>query len=290
MEKDSKEFKYLIYSTGVGILALLIFLIIIIYIWSRPTKKVDDTQTVDKDIGKYTSVSVTNDEQVNKYFSAVSTLLAKSNIDELYNLLDDSYLKYTKYDKQKFKQYILSKNLYDKKISMKEYKSVKFANRNVIEFAIYAGDKDNIKLDVTLFETLPNQYTIAFDKFIAYYPDEVNYESNGIKVTLKDQEYFSDEYRANMKISNTGTTNVTFNKSAGAEVVYLNQGADYNTIVNTHMFMGEEYILQPNVTLNYNIKFSISDFTFSSIKKILIKDVTNANNNTTNDIECNIEK
>ena len=107
---------------------------------------------------------------------------------------------------------------------------------------------------------------------------------------MSKQSYFSNEYITNIKISNVGKYNIELNRDKSAETIYLNQGGNNNVIVSTNIFMGQTVVLNPDDSINYNIRFLIPDFTFGSISKIVLKDVTNISTNNTQDIEIDIKK
>ena len=124
--------------------------------------------------------------------------------------------------------------------------------------------------------------------FISYNSDEVSFEENGLRVTLYNQTLFSNEYKTNIKITNISNSVITLNKQKASEVFYINQGLESDKKVSTNILMGQALSLNSGESINYTISFLISEFTFDSIKKFKIKDVTNEDTNNTQNIEINL--
>lgn len=290
MDIDEDRKKYLVLVILAGILFICIFIAIVIFIWSRPIGGTEDKQsTAEKSLGSYTNVSFSLEEQVKIYSSNISSLLTSNDIDGLYKILNDDYIKYSDFDKNKFKEYIGQKNVSGKNLNLKEYKNGKIGNNKVIKLILETDEQSNkVSIPVTVFETSPNIYTIAFDNFIAYNSDEVSFEENGLRVTLYNQTLFSNEYKTNIKITNISNSVITLNKQKASEVFYINQGLESDKKVSTNILMGQALSLNSGESINYTISFLISEFTFDSIKKFIIKDVTNEDTNNTQNIEINL--
>lgn len=289
LEEDDKK-KYLLLVTLIGALFVMIFIAIIIFIWTRPINNVEKISTSESKLGTYSNATFSLEEQTKVYSDSISALLTSNDSDELFEMLNSEFKKFNSFDKEKFKTYISNKKLFSKNLKLKEYKSTGFKNNTVIKLLYETNDSDNINFIVNVFEKSPNDYTISFDNLISYIDEDKNYESNGLKITLSNQTLFSNEYRANIKITNISGSDVILNKQKSAEIIYLNQGENLNTVVSNNIFMGQPFALQPNQSITYPIRFLISEFSFNSIKKLIIKDVTNENTNNTQDIEINISE
>lgn len=286
--EESDRKRYLILVILAGILFILLFITLIIFIWIRPIKSEDKTPTSEKKLGNYSNSKFSLEDQVNIYFNVLSSLLTSQDSDELFKMLNKDFLEFKSLTKENFREYLSEKNLLGREFTLKEYKNTRFRNENIIKLSFKTNDSDNVSQIVTVFEKSPNDYTISFDNLISYISEEKNYENSGLKVTLSNQTYFSNEYRANIKITNISNSNIILNSQKSAETIYLNQGENVNTIVSNNIFMGQPLTLQPNQSINYSIRFLISEFSFNSIKKIVIKDVTNESTKNIQDIEFDI--
>lgn len=289
IENDKR--KYLILVILSGILAVLVFIAVIIFIWTRPIiKSEEQIKTENKKLGSYSKSNFSLEDQVKVYSALLTAKLSANDSAELYQILNEEFIKFNSFNKESFNMYLSQKEVYEKKLVLKEYKNLKFGNENIIKLSFETNDLENVNQSVTVFEKSPNNYTIAFDNFIAYIDNDRSYESNGLKIILSKQTYFTNEYIADIKITNVSNSNIILNKDKAAEIIYLNQGENLNTIVSSNILMGETLTLEPNQSINYPIRFLISEFTFNSIKKIIIKDVTNERTNNTQDIEIDISK
>ena len=289
--EENNQKKFLILVFLIGIVVLIIFISLIISIWSRPLEKnIDEVDTNDKKIGNYSNINFSFENQVNLYFTYLNSLLNSGNYEDLYKLLDEQFIQYASLDKEKFIDYIKQKNIIGKNFKLVEYKNVTFDKNNIIKLSLQSNDSEQTAFNIIVKEKSPNDYTIAFDNLVKYIEEKKEYEENGLKIELSKQSYFSNEYITNIKISNVGKYNIELNRDKSAETIYLNQGGNNNVIVSTNIFMGQTVVLNPDDSINYNIRFLIPDFTFGSISKIVLKDVTNISTNNTQDIEIDIKK
>lgn len=288
LEENIGNKKYLALVILTGIVFVFIFIFLMIFIWTRPVNKEEKTNTEDKTLGYYTDSKFEFSDQVNEYYNVISAMLSSNEVDQLYELLDEEFIKFNSFDKESFRKYLTNKKLSGKSFELQEYKNTSFRGNKVIKLSLRSNDSSNTNLAVTILEKSPNDYTICFDNLIAYISEDKNYENNGVKITLSNQSYFSNEYKANIKIINTSSSNIVLNKQKAAEIIYINQGENLNTLVSNNILMGQPLTIEPNQSINYQIRFLISDFTFANVKKLIIKDVTNESTGNTQDIEFDI--
>lgn len=279
--------KYLVLVILVGIICIIIFIYSLVYIWTRPVLKGDNKLTSELDLGNYAESSFSIDDQVKIYSNYIASLLSNEDIAKLYSMLDSQYKEFTSYSEEDFGKYLMSKQLKGKKLKLKEYKNASFNGKSIIKLT-YTDNENSVSQDITVVEKSPNDYTINFDNIMAFIKKEKNFEINGLKITLSNQTYYSNEFKVRLSITNVGNSNVIFNQSKSAETIYLSQGANVNTLVSSSIFMGQPFILVPNQTINYELRFLISDFTFINIQKMVLKDVINTEIGNTQDIEINI--
>lgn len=287
LEEDDKK-RYLVLVTLIGALFVMIFIALIIFIWTKPINKVEKVSTSESKLGAYSDTKFSLEEQIKVYSDSISALLTSNDSNELFKMLNDEFIKFNSFDNEKFKKYLSDKRLFGRSLKLKEYKNTSFKGNTVIKLLYETNDSNNISFIVNIFEKSPNDYTISFDNLISYIDEDKNYESNGLKITLSNQTLFSNEYKANIRITNISGSDVILNKQKAAEIIHLNQGENLNTVVSNNILMGQSLALQPNQSITYPIRFLISEFSFNSIKKIIIKDVTNENTNNTQDIEVDV--
>lgn len=279
--------KYLALVILVGIICIIVFVFSLVYIWTRPIFKDDNKTTAELDVGNYAESSFSIDDQVKIYSNYIASLLSNEDIAKLYSMLDSQYKEFTSYSEEDFGKYLISKKLKGKNLKLQEYKNASFNGKRIIKLN-YTDTENSVSQDITVVEKSPNDYTINFDNIMAFIKKEKNYEINGLKITLSNQAYYSNEFKVRLAITNIGNSNVIFNQSRAAETIYLSQGANANTLVSSSIFMGQPFTLIPNQTINYELRFLISDFTFTNIQNIVIKDVINTGTGNTQDIEINI--
>ena len=279
--------KYLALVILVGIICIIVFVFSLVYIWNRPIFKDDNKSTAELDVGNYVDSKYSVDDQVKIYSSYIASLLSNEDVAKLYSILNNEYKEFTSYSQEDFGKYLISKKLKGKNLKLQEYKNTSFNGKRIIKLT-YTDTENSLSQDITVVEKSPNDYTINFDNIMAFIKKEKNYEINGLKITLSNQAYYSNEFKVRLSITNMGNSNVIFNQSRAAETIYLSQGANANTLVSSSIFMGQPFTLIPNQTINYELRFLISDFTFTNIQNIVIKDVINTGTGNTQDIEINI--
>ena len=98
--EENNQKKFLILVFLIGIVVLIIFISLIISIWSRPLEKnIDEVDTNDKKIGNYSNINFSFENQVNLYFTYLNSLLNSGNYEDLYKLLDEQFIQYASLDK-----------------------------------------------------------------------------------------------------------------------------------------------------------------------------------------------
>lgn len=288
LEENNKKI-YLAIVSLVGVLFVLIFIMLIIFIWKKPINSTNNESTEDMKLGKYSNVTFSIEEQARLYTSNISTFLSSGDYEQLFNILKKEYIEYNSFDVAKFREYIIGKKINNKRFSLKEYKTSSYNGMKIIKLNLQDENDENFNFVVNVFEASPNDYTIAFDNFVDYIPEEKKYNIDSLEVVLYNQVYYSNEYRTSIKITNKGLNNFLLNKDKAAEIIYLNQGENNDIKISDSVLLGKSLELKPNQSINYSIRFLISEFSIEQLKKIIIKDVTNEATNNTQNIEINLK-
>lgn len=288
LEENNKKI-YLAIVSLVGVLFVLIFIMLIIFIWKKPINSTNNESTEDMKLGKYSNVTFSIEEQARLYTSNISTFLSSGDYEQLFNILKKEFIEYNSFDVAKFREYIIGKKINNKRFSLKEYKTSSYNGMKIIKLNLQDENDENFNFVVNVFEASPNDYTIAFDNFVDYIPEEKKYNIDSLEVVLYNQVYYSNEYRTSIKITNKGLNNFLLNKDKAAEIIYLNQGENNDIKISDSVLLGKSLELKPNQSINYSIRFLISEFSIEQLKKIIIKDVTNEATNNTQNIEINLK-
>lgn len=288
--EESDKKKYLALVSLAGVIAFLIFVFLLIFIWTRPIKKEKNVSTAESKLGSYSPSSYTLDDQINDYAKNISLMIKSNEASRLYKMLNEEYIKFKGFDEKGFENYLASRNFQGKDLSLIEYKSTSLNGMNLFKFLYRTKEDENKELIVNVFEKSPNNYTISFDNLVSYSNTEKKYENNGLKIVLSNITMFSNEFRCNIKITNIDDSNIILNSEKAAESIYLGQGSETDILVSTNLFMGKELVLKPNDSINYSIRFLLSDFSFGNVKKIIIKDVINESTNNKQNVEINLNE
>ena len=286
MEDERKETKILVLCVLGAICVIVISIIALIGIWT-PDDKEDVEQekpTVSDSIGAYENIEYSMDEQVGKYSEDIINFLATKNIDKIYDMTNPEYLQYFNLDKDALREDLENKG-YGIVLSNGKYSSAALgANRY---FRLNLNTKDNNYVDgtINIIEYAPNDYKIAFDRFVFYKKEPIKYVREDLNIVISEQVAYDTRYKANISITNNTADTVYINNSKAYEFIYLKNstGGEIGTAV--HLYAGEQVAITSGKTLNMSLDFDIDDMSAGNIKSIVIKGVNISKTGIDADIE-----
>lgn len=271
-------------SIGIAIV-LIIAIVVIVSLWRNAfsipdtTNQIVDTTTSENTgIGTYETVNMTRQLQIQAYVTQIATAFQAEDIETIYNMVSPDYLEYFSMDKDTLKTSLENKGIYGKKIEMSDVTASTLKGYTIMTIS-YSTNNGKITGNLNVIERSPNNFKIAFDDFIMYIKDPVEYIVDGFKLTLSNQVYFTNSIRmaANLKNMNTDTYIINTNGLYENHYLKLSNGAEYRTL--SSILIGEERRMEPGSEMNYRLEFSLPTNSYSSIRSILIKDIANEKTN-----------
>lgn len=289
MENERNETKIIILCVFAVICVVTLSITALIGIWTNNDKenenKMEETST---SLGNFKNVQVAMDEQVAKYSEIITTFLTTKNIDKIYSMTNPEYLEYFKLDKLGLKKVLEDKGFYGTLLTANEYNWTSVNNNNYFRLGLSSSNNDYIDGTVNIIEYSPNDYKIAFDRFIFYKKEPIKFIREDLEITISEQVAYDSMYNVTISITNNTDDTVYLNAKAAYEFIYLVNTSENEIGTSTHLYAGQTVSLLKNKTINMNLSFSLEDMAIGNIKSIKIKDVMTSKTGITTDIELNI--
>lgn len=247
----------------------------------------ESTANIESDIGKYKVVNVSDEAQLKKYAVDLADNLEFGNIDALYELLDSGYVEYFKVTKESLKAKLEGKGILGKKLEMSDYVYTNLNGKRIYSLK-YSNADNSLNGSINIIENSPNNYSIALDDFVAYDKTPREFIKDGFKFTIYDQAWFNTKYKlkATFKNLNEGSYVVNSSRLYENNYIKLSNLAEVRTL--TTVLAGDSVRLDKGSEMNYSLEFNISEFSFSTIKSFIIKDVKSVDTDISKDYEFEI--
>ena len=290
MEYERKETKILILCVLGAICVIVISIIALIGIWTPDdiVEKEEEKQTISDTLGVYENIQYSVDEQVTKYTEDIINYIITKNIDKIYEMTSPEYLEYFNMDKEALKKDLENKGLYGLVLTSNKYNMVNLDSNRYFRLSLNTKNNSYVDSTINIIEYSPNDYKIAFDKFVFYKKEPIKYVREDLLITINEQVAFDTLYNVKICITNNSNDTVYLNKSEAYEFICLvnNSGSEIGTA--THLYAGQVVELPRNKTINMELSFSIDDMSIDTIKSIKIKDVVMSKTGIVNDINLDI--
>lgn len=280
--EDFFEDKRVVVACVIGIaIVLIISITSIILIWKNnivdATNVPDNNvlinkENVDTELGKYSNVNATRDSQIRMYILDVTSRIQSGEVNQIYEKLDPDYIEYFKLSKSSFEQKLNGKMILGKKLNMSKYKYATL-NGKTVYIVDYSSIDSYISGKINIIERSPNNYTIAFDDFVAYEKEPKVLVKDGLSLTISNQAWFNSRYTLNAKLKNLNDTNYIINSEKTYENNYLVLATGKEVRTMSSVVAGESVELPKDAEMNYTLEFNISELSFGAIDSFLIKDI-----------------
>ena len=289
MDNERNETKIVIICVLAAICVVIISILVLIGIWTDDDKEEVKEKQVDlNSIGNFQNVQFTTDEQVAKYSESIVAFLTTKNIDKIYDMTNPEYLDYFNLDKVGLKKVLENKGYYGTVLTAKEYNLATIDSNTY--FRVGLGSKNNNYVDgtVNIVEYSPNDYKIAFDRFLFYKKEPIKYIREDLEITVSEQVAYDTMYNVKISVTNNSDDTVYLNNEASYEFIYLVNNSDREIGTSTHLYAGQVVEVLKNKTVNMDLSFSVDDMRIGTIEKIKIEDVFVSKTGISTDIELDI--
>lgn len=244
-------------------------------------------EVIESDIGKYKVVNVSDEAQLKKYAVDLADNLEFVNIDALYESLDPGYVEYFKVTKESLKAKLEGKGILGKKLEMSDYIYTTLNGKRIYSLK-YSNADNSLNGSINIIENSPNNYSIALDDFVAYDKNPREFVKDGLKFTIYDQAWFNTKYKLKATFKNLNESSYIVNSSRLYENNYIKLSNLSEVRTVTTVLAGDSVRLDKGSEMNYSLEFNISEFSFSTIKSFIIKDVKSVDTDISKDYEFEI--
>lgn len=251
------------------ILVVIMAIIALVFIW-LPDDEGEGQAFV---VGKVNSQETSEDAIVKKYYKQIYVLFLNNDLDGICKLVGKDYLEYFKLDEQDIIGYLRDKSVLTKGLELVEYKSFILPGySNVYEMDLKVKDKA-YSINIVLRESSPNNYTIAFDKFVDHEADVYTFTKNSVKMDIEERIRYTNSVQYEIKLTNCYNKNIKINSGAGVNSIFLVnlQGEARKPIMTT--LAATEITLEPNEFRTFTAVFNIEEtFDYITYNTFVIKD------------------
>lgn len=272
-EYEIKKIKRLQMIFLLSIVATLVITIIILKIvwsanWGQP--KNDD---VNISFAEIPSDIESKRDFISNYTITACENIKYGNIDKLYDMLSDDYIKQTNMTQDKLKVMLEQKGLLNKQYRFSSFSEGKLSGKTIYRVDI-ASEEDNIRENIMIYEDSPREYKIGFNNYVESNIEDIKQKNYGVLIEIKNIRFSINTLEFNISITNQTSKKVVLNSDVAQENVYLIKKSSQVDEKSLGSFVSQRTItLEPNQTHSGNAKFSIGNLDFESVLGIKVKDI-----------------
>ncbi|MBQ8043800.1 MAG: hypothetical protein IJ272_06610 [Clostridia bacterium] len=270
-----------------AILTVIITIVVLVFIWI-PDNVAEAEQQFE--VGKIEQQSSTEEAVVEKYYKQLYVMFRNNDLDEIYNLVGQDYLKYFNYDKQDIIDFLRRKSVLTKGLELAQYKSFLLDGySNVYELDLKAKD-EAYAINIVIREKSPNDYTITFDKFIDYKENDYTFTKDSIKLNIDKKIRYTNSVQYDFKLTNSYNKEIKVNSGAsGNPIILVNSQKETRRPVMTTLAVSE-ITMQPGEGRSFTAVFDIEDtYDYVTYSTLVIKNIQFAGIQGTDNLEFKLD-
>lgn len=269
MDYESQR-KLIIVFILATVLTIIITIAVLVFIWLP-----DDDSNKEQEyvVGKIEQQSSTEEAIVEKYYKQLYILFLNNDLDTIYNLVGKDYLEYFDYDKQNIIDYLREKSILTRGVELVQYKSYVLSGYSTVyEFDLKVKD-EAYAINVVIREKSPNNYTLAFDKFIDYTENAYSATKDSIKLDIYKKIRYTNSVQYEIKLTNGYNKNVKINAGgSGNPIILVNSQGEARRPVMTTL-SATEVTIEPNQDRTFTAVFDIEEsYDYLTYNTLVIKD------------------
>lgn len=218
-----KQRKLIALSVLVGIVVVVLTIIYIVNLWTP----VPEGEKIYQ-VGKVEYVQKTNEDVLKEYYNDISKMLMNNELDKLVSLVSDDYMKYYNYNAEDLKEYITNKKITNKKLQLSSSSIYNISGYSKVFHLNIKPAGEVYSLDVVVIEKSPNDYRIAFDKFVDVKENAYDKTIESVGLSIKKMTRFLTSVEYKVRITNNYDKAITINSNKEFDALNLvtngNQG------------------------------------------------------------------
>lgn len=257
---------------NIVIIAGVVFLVIIIvYIISM--FGFDNNKNNNKAKNGYYIVEPNMKNILKDYATDILIEISNGNSDKLWELTDKNFLEiYKLSNKEELLKYLQDEGLgMLTNVIVSEYKSYKYEGNDVHIISL-KDTSDEELLPITIIESSPRVYTIAFDKFITGDANKRVVKSNNTEMTINNMSIYERMVKFDVKILNTSDKDIDVQLDFDKNNIKLNY-QDKEIYEMHRTFNSKNNIIKTKNSVNKKITFYVPLVKYSDLNSLIITNV-----------------
>lgn len=253
------------------ILTIIIAIGMLVLIW-WPDVEVETEKTFE--VGKVDVQTHTEQEVIQKYYKQLYVMFINNDLDAIYDLISDDYLEYFRYDKQDIIEMLREKNVLTRGLELAQYKSFMVDGYSSVYELDLKVKNEAYSINVIIKEASPNNYTIAFDKFIDCKTDTYSDTKESIKLDIYQLIRYTNSIQYEIKLTNGYNKDVKINSGgSGNPIILVNSNNETRRAIMTTL-SAAEITMEPEENITFTAVFDIEDtYDFITYNLLVIKDI-----------------
>lgn len=237
----------------VGIMFLLM-LVVIVIIWNI---QINPKSQFKSNVNVYNSSFDYVDVQANYYANTLKRVLKSTNYQELYQMLDSSFLYENGLNESNIEEYLKGHNYIGSNPIISEYEVSN--DSDYVYFYRYSCKVDGNDFFVNVIEKIPGEYSISLDQGSVSFSNKANEiigSSNGIEYSISMVNSTNEYARFVVKLKNTNdeTVFIDFNKF---DTFQVKVGDNFYNLISV-VGQDSDFSLTRGSSINRDILFAIN--------------------------------
>lgn len=284
---DYEQQRKLIIVFILAVVLVIIFAIVaLVFIW-LPEKE----EEYVFEVGTVNSVNVNEETVIKHYYEEISQMLLNKDTDAIYKLVGKDYLEYNKYTKQDIEKYIQDKNVLGSTLELVTTESYAVPGYSNVYYLDIKVVDEVYSMGIVIREISPENYTIAFDKFIDYSTNVYNGVVNSVELDVYKMVRYTNSVEYGFRVTNNYDKDIVINNNSLANAIILvsSQNQVKTPIMTT---LATSQVKLASKSLNeFVVVYNISDaYDYYTYNTLVLKDVLYTGMQGTTDIQFNLLK
>ena len=267
---DYEKQRQLVIVFILGVILVVIFSIVaLVFIW-LPEKEEEEVF----EVGKVKSESFQEEDILIKYYNQIANMFLQEDTDKIYSLVGKDYLEYNKLTKEDVKKYLEDKGILGRKLELVTTRSYNVPGYSNVYYLDIKATNEVYSIGIVIREISPENYTIAFDKFIDFSKDIYSETVNSIEMQIFERVRYTNSVEFKFKLTNNYDKKVVINSNSLAHAILLvgAQSKAKQPIMTTLSTARIE--LQPGAYRPFSAVFNIDDtYDYWMYSTLVLKDV-----------------
>lgn len=268
------------------VLVVIIAIVALVFIW-LPEKE----EEYVFEVGIVNSVNVSEETVIKHYYEEISQMLLNKDTDAIYKLVGKDYLEYNKYTKQDIEKYIQDKNVLGSALELVTTETYAVPGYSNVYYLDIKVVDEVYSMGIVIREISPENYTIAFDKFIDYSTNVYNGVVNSVELDVYKMVRYTNSVEYGFRVTNNYDKDIVINNNSLANaIIWVNSQNQVKTPIMTTLATSQVKLASKSLN-EFVVVYNISDvYDYYTYNTLVLKDVLYTGMQGTTDIQFNLLK